>query len=186
MYQSGGTKVELHSEVTPEVLIQNDARWHDSCRREFEQSRVTAAIKRFFKKDKETNESELTIWPSKQRSVDLDNCLFCECPAGKKSFRNFTNLETSDKVKQMAKDLQDTDLMVRVDGPDLVAMKAKYHLSCLAEVQNRHRSYLAKQKMNSNEEKTLEARALTELIGHVEDGVEAGQYFFKLQELHAS
>ena len=51
MYQSGGTKVELHSEVTPEVLIQNDARWHDSCRREFEQSRVTAAIKRFFKKE---------------------------------------------------------------------------------------------------------------------------------------
>ena len=36
----------------------------------------------------------------------------------------------------MASDLQDTALQTMVDGGDLTALEAKYHLSCLTELRN--------------------------------------------------
>ena len=36
----------------------------------------------------------------------------------------------------------------------------------------------------TNQEKLLEARAIEELFGFIEDSLQEGQYFFKLQELH--
>ena len=37
----------------------------------------------------------------------------------------------ADNVTRMATDLEDTALLTRIDGGDLTALEAKYHLSCL-------------------------------------------------------
>ena len=37
----------------------------------------------------------------------------------------------ADNVTRMATDLEDTALLTKIDGGDLTALEAKYHLSCL-------------------------------------------------------
>ena len=39
----------------------------------------------------------------------------------------------------MTKDLQDASLLARIEGGDLIALEAKYHLSCLAIFHSHHR-----------------------------------------------
>ena len=62
----------------------------------------------------------------------------------------------------MATDLQDTALLTRIDGGDLTALEAKYHLSCLTALRNKHCSFM-RQGENSGddgEESRIEARHL--------------------------
>jgi hypothetical protein len=47
----------------------------------------------------------------------------------------------------MATYLQDTDLLSRIEGGDLIALDAKYHLACLTLLRNRHRSLLRQREM---------------------------------------
>ena len=46
-------------------------------------------------------------------------------------------------------DLKDTALLFTIEGGDLVALDAKYHLVCLAGLRNRNRS-LMRQNQNSH------------------------------------
>ena len=96
-------------------------------------------------------------------------------------FRTFD----ADNVRGMATDLEDKALLTRIDGGDLTALEAKYHLSCLTTLRNRHRSFFRQSKSFSNdgEEGRIEARAFVELITHVENSIENGTFYFKLSML---
>ena len=43
-------------------------------------------------------------------------------------------------LRQMATDLQDTKLLARISGGDLVAIEAKYHFNCLSAYKSKYRS----------------------------------------------
>ena len=96
-------------------------------------------------------------------------------------FRTFD----ADNVRRMATDLEDTALLTRIDGGDLTALEAKYHLSCLTTLRNRHHSFLRQSESFSNdgEEGRIEARAFVELVTHVENSIENGTFCFKLSML---
>ena len=56
-----------------------------------------------------------------------------------------------------------------------LALEAKYHLSCLVKLRNRHRSYLREIQNASSkyhEERKKEARAFVELLTYIEGSVE--------------
>ena len=42
------------------------------------------------------------------------------------------------ELRQMATEMQDTSLISRISGGDLVAIEAKYHRSCLTAYKNRY------------------------------------------------
>ena len=87
----------------------------------------------------------------------------------------------------MAIDLQDTARVARISGGDLTALEAKYHLTCLTELQNRHRSKTLRQRRKcseyQNEEHKSEDRALIELTSSTEKSVEDGIFNFKVVDL---
>lgn len=83
-------------------------------------------------------------------------------------------------MRRMATDLQDTALLTRIEGGDLTALEAKYHLACLAGLRNRHRSLL--QASHSTEENKIEASAFVELVTHVENSVADGTFCFKFRQ----
>ena len=86
----------------------------------------------------------------------------------------------------MAKELQDTALLARIEGGDLIALEAKYHLPCLTKLRNQHRSLLKKDQNSTdgqNEVKKKQARAFSELVSYVENAVEDGTFCFKLADL---
>ena len=77
--------------------------------------------------------------------------------------------------------------MARMEGGDLIALEAKYHLQCLTALQNRFRSLVHKNEQEvkgSSEESKVKARALVELFTFVENGVEDGTFYFKFSTLH--
>ena len=86
----------------------------------------------------------------------------------------------------MATDFEDTSLLAKSEGGDLIALEAKYHLSCLVRLRNHHGSYL-RESLNasskSHEERKMEARAFVELLTYIESSVEEGNFFLKFSKL---
>ena len=112
-------------------------------------------------------------------------CLFYYGQDG--HLHEFRTLEADKTIRQMATELQRTELMARMEGGDLVALEAKYHLQCLTALRNRYRSLLRRHEQESggqSEEKKMRARALVELFTHIENRVEDGTFYFKFSVLH--
>ena len=68
-------------------------------------------------------------------------CLFCQQGG---HLHKFTTFEADESVRQMATELRETELMARMEGGELIALEAKYHLQCLTALQNRFRSLVRK------------------------------------------
>lgn len=68
-------------------------------------------------------------------------------------------------LRQMATELQDTELLARISGGDLVAIEAKYHYNCLSAYKSRYQSIQrAKSEITcSNEVSIIQARVFVEL-----------------------
>lgn len=93
------------------------------------------------------------------------------------------------ELRMMATALQDTTLMSKLSGGDLVAIEAKYHLNCLVAYRNQYRSMQRAASSDdgttTTDEKILQARAFADLVFHIEGMLENDTYnIFKLSELH--
>lgn len=69
------------------------------------------------------------------------------------------------KLKQMATDLQDTGLLARISGGDLVATEAKYHLSCLVQYKITYRSaQKSKYDQDESNDRLLQALVFAAIV----------------------
>ena len=77
--------------------------------------------------------------------------------------------------------------MARISGGDMIAIEAKYHLSCLTKLRNRHRSFQRKLKRQTmkNDDNVAEYHAFEELLQFMEDSVMEGVFLFKIMDLHS-
>ena len=92
---------------------------------------------------------------------------------------NLEHLEANESIRQMATELQETELMARMEGSDLIALEANYHLYCLTALRNRHRSLLWKKEQERgapSEEEKMKGRALVELLTYVENCLDEGVF----------
>ena len=86
----------------------------------------------------------------------------------------------------MATKLQDSTLLARISGGDLVANEAQYNIDCLVKFRNSYRAAdraCARSKV-SNDDKPLQSIVFAELVSHIESKVETGTYIFNLSDLH--
>lgn len=60
------------------------------------------------------------------------SCIFCCKEDG--HLHEFRTLDADANIRRMATDLQDTALLAKISGGDLIAIEAKYHLTCLTEL----------------------------------------------------
>ena len=109
--------------------------------------------------------------------------IFCSRNDG--PLHEFRTFDADDNVRRMDIELQDTALLTRIEGGDLTALEAKYHLSCLTALRNRYRSLLRQRQCFSSdrEEEKVEVRAFVELINQVENSIENGTFCFKFSVL---
>ena len=71
----------------------------------------------------------------------------------------------------MITELQDSTLLPKISGVDLMAAKAKYHLKCLTDLRNRYRRHTSRKRQESceeDEEKIKESQAFIELVEYIE------------------
>ena len=177
----------LTDHITVDDMVFNEAKWHKSCYNKFGMDRLDR-VKRKRKiaiiKANSGDVSNAKRKCSRRQSLDKNVCIFCEYASGR--LHQFSTLQSHAGIRMMAKDLRDASLLAKIDGGDLIALEAKYHLSCLATLRNRHRSHVRgvqSASEDSFEKEKMDAKALAELLTHIESSVEEGNFFFKLSEL---
>ena len=178
----------LTEHVTVDDMVSNEAKWHKSCLNKFGHDRLDRAQKR---KGAEI-EAESSVSSAKRvcpprQLLDKSKCIFCE--EANENLHQFCTLQSDTNVRNMARDLQDASLLAKIEGGDLIALEARYHLTCLVNLHNRHRLHLREiqnaSSTESHDERKMEARAFVELLTYIESSVEEGNFLYKFSELRS-
>ena len=85
---------------------------------------------------------------SMANTVNEECCIFCSLPSGK--FHECATMELDSDLQKMAEDLQDTTLIAKLSGGDLIAIEGKYHNKCRIAYRNQHRSFMWLQQSHDN------------------------------------
>ena len=93
----------------------------------FSKEKLERAIKKC-DRDDSTESTNLEKKQPRRHSMGKMACLFCLQEDG--HIHKFRTLEADESIRQMATELQETELMARMEGGDLIALEAKYHLEC--------------------------------------------------------
>lgn len=166
-------------------LITNKASWHKSCYGKFSKCRLERLQK---KRDlKEAGSSQESVRGKRQRihSTQSNECIFCS--TNDSDLHKFMTLDADNNIRKMAIDLQDTAVLTKIASGDVVASGSMYHLKCITEFRNRHRSLMRKLATSTDsgtvEQKRIEAWAFVELIHFIENSVAEKLFYFKIFEL---
>ena len=173
-------------------LIGNSAKWHKSCHLKFAASKLARAREQIGRSNKDSGSSDrksrrqsrsMQCPPSMQQQL----CIFCDSSKG--LLHQCSTLNVDQELRTMATKMQDTNLLSRMSGGDLIAIEAKYHSKCMLQYKNKfkifERNQETEESFSSVEEMAVEARVFSELIYYIECALEQGTYIFKLSELHA-
>ncbi|KAK3889204.1 hypothetical protein Pcinc_006775 [Petrolisthes cinctipes] len=166
---------------TVEKFVSHSAAWHKSCYLKFSSSKLAKAKKRTHKHDTEERR------PRKRKSLEVTKCFLCEKGEEESVLHEVSTFHTDKNIRDMITELNDTQLLTRICGGDLMAMEAKYHLSCMVKLGNRHRSLIRKQSQvpDDIDSKMNESRAFVKLTRYIEEAVTSGTHLFKLSEIHS-
>ena len=176
--------LKFGEDMDVEKLVTHQAKWHKSCYLKFNDTKLQRARKREHDRNNDdgTSTTLQNLSGLQRQSLNKSKCIFCTKDDG--HLHEFRTFDADDNVRRMATDLQDIPLLTRIEGGDLTALEAKYHLSCLTTLRNRHRSFLRQsESSNIDGEGKIEARAFVELITHVENSIENGTFCFKFSVL---
>lgn len=169
-----------------ETLRSHKAKWHDSCRLQYNKTKLERAAKR------KASPAESTDVPNKyirrssvQNSDETEQCFFCGKPAkASESLHRASTFDLDARVRQCALQIQDQNLLAKLSTGDLIALEAKYHVQCLVSLYNR-----ARQTKGSVEQDrcTIDHQgiALAELVTYIEDAQADSEIvpIFKLADL---
>ena len=140
-------------------------------------------------KIKRSSDSTETSSHGKRKWLNSEVCFFCEkgTQDGHGELLQVSTFETDASIRTIITELNDSRLLVRIVGRDLVATGAKYHLKCLIELKNRYRSHVRKSnKGNQNiDENVCNSRVFVKLASYVKKEVSSGKLLFKLSEVHS-
>lgn len=113
-------------------------------------------------------------------------CIFCDenCDSG--NLHEFRSLVVEQKAQESTKKLEDSLLLAKISGGDLLAIEAKYHIDSLTKFRNKY--CLVKTKEESIDDDTMnemlnESHAFVEPTTYRENSVDKGKLIFKLSEL---
>ena len=150
-----------------EAFQENDAVFHKSCIAEFNKQKLSRKRKHqeTFDDEEERSSNKENIRPLEicnrtSRSTEPKNdlktvCFFCGANHRKQKLHQCLTLEVHQKVKRIAKELGDTNILSRLCEGDMVALGARYHLKCLAGFYNQYRSHERIECGNSDDDAIL-------------------------------
>ena len=164
------TSICFGSDITAADFETHSASWHKSCRLKYNNSKLARAKKRVISQVQDSERSR----PMKRQALNISNCLFCE------------KGDADAYIRSMITELQDIQFLARIEGGDLIAKDAKYHLKCLVSLRNRYRSCIRRSLLEPDRtsEKLNESRVFVVLTSYIEKAVYSGTLLFKLSEIH--
>ena len=181
------TKLSFPCDYSAGDLATHNASWHKPCHLKYNNSKLAKAKKRSVSI---TSSDDLRTPQRKRQAMEVNSCLFCEKGQEEGDLHQVLTFDADSNIRTMITELQDTCLLTRIDGGDLIAKESKYHLNCLTALRNRYRSNVRRlnqegEKRRMDEEKMNESRVFVELTSYIEKAVESGDLLFKLSEIHS-
>ena len=120
------------------------ASWHKSCHLKYNNSKLAKAKKRTINNANNLEERHARL------CMEIYSCLFCEKGHEEGELHQVSTCDADSNIRTMITELQDTQLLARIDGGDLIAKEMKYHFKFLTALRNRYRSHV--RKLNQEEE----------------------------------
>lgn len=79
-------------------------------------------------------------------------CFFCsKFEEKEENLHQCQTFRLNEKIRTIAKELEDHHLLARLSGGDMIATEARYHLKCLTELYNRHRAMQSNSTEDDNQ-----------------------------------
>ena len=103
------------------------------------------------RKVEQTKQDDEVGAPQTRRLSSLpvkENCILC---GEANPDHQVTAFAANDNIHQMMLELQNSTLLPRVCGFDLMAEEAKYHMKCITELRNRYKKLTPKQRQETYE-----------------------------------
>ena len=135
-------KLGFNEGVTVEYFVAHRAKWHKSCHRKFAKEKLhRVEWKRKLTLDDPDTATDENCQKDHQ-ILPKSSSIFC----GKEDdhLHEFRTLNADANIRWIATDLQDTTLLAKISGGDLIAIEAKYHLTCLTELRKRRHGSFGK------------------------------------------
>lgn len=151
-----------------ETLRQMNAKYHQSCRLLFNNSKLERARKRSLN-EKESGECSKPI-KSRRSSLENNMCFLCAQEAPKSDLRRAMTMELDRRLNECARNLEDGKLLATLSAGDVVAQELKYHCNCLRALYNRERDYMTRKEnreSQSSKDKDIYPLVLSELLVYV-------------------
>ena len=108
-------------DIDAEGLIENESSWHKSCHLQFCTSKLTKAKEWLARKREQAQKEDEEVRASKTRrlsSHNKDDCILC---GQGDQFHEVSTFATDEKLCLMITELQDSMLLPRISGVDLMA-----------------------------------------------------------------
>lgn len=130
-----------------DALINNEAKWHKSCIRQFLEPRLTALVKKLDIDTSEKAEETTKARGNKNTRSKVtfavpqnQLCFLCKNPESKiQALHRCETKQIHERVLDSAKILENSELLAMLNSGDLVALEAKYHKECLVDLYYRAR-----------------------------------------------
>ena len=126
-------------DITVDHLVRHRAQWHKSCRIKFNLNKLDRVQKRERVVSSETRDADKKRRRQREPQ-DKSTCIFCR--ESSENLHEFNTIKAGNNIRVMATDLQENEILTRIEGGDLIALDATYHLACLTVLRNRHRSLM--------------------------------------------
>ena len=150
-------------------FIENHAIFHKVCLSKYDKHKLDRQIKQNEEHNSSASPPETPRLSRKRANTKnfTDKCFFCGSCQSDETLHFCRTLYLDMRVRKIALDLADTELLAKLSEGDMVATEAKYHSKCLVKLYNRYR--------NHNEKKSADT-AKIEFI--------QGNFFHSTQYLH--
>ena len=148
------------------TLKKHQAKWHDTCRLQFNKTQLQRAQKRKSAGDDSASapSSKFTRQSIGRPSTSTAACFFCEETSG--SLHEVSTFQLDVRVRQCALKLQGKVLLAKLSGGVLIAQEAKYHTRCLASLYNKARDTHVRE---STADDVNHGIAFAGLVSYIED-----------------
>ena len=166
-------------ESIEETFQKHKAKWHDSCRLQYNKTKLQRAEKRKRSIDAEDCYSnKFTCQNLGEKCTSVETCFFSDKPEG-----SLCKASTFGVDRQYALKLQDNQLLAKLSTGDLIAQDVQYHLQCLVALYNRTRE--AKTSEESDVHAVNHGIAFAELVSYIEEALKDNldAHVFKLTDL---
>ncbi|CAE1328153.1 unnamed protein product [Acanthosepion pharaonis] len=171
------------------TLVRNGAKYHQSCRLLFNNTKLERAQQRRAVPSTPGATDEPRRKRRKSADIPKVECFFCEEEDIISNLQEGMTERLNEHLNQCTRTLNDGKLLAKLSGGDVVALEVKYHLRCLQKLYNAERGYLnsLEKAESSDPGKYLYPVAFSELVIHIMDSkvtnTEAEPVVFRLADL---